>query len=130
MPNGNELVLETLLKFCHFESAPDSNFRDNLGAPPLDGISTGGGGETINGEEDDDNNNNGRHSDASRMSSERRRSSTGTATPTQAVPSENGMKKKAHKSLTYSQIRWIGEWYMLIFLLLTITLPPCLLTLI
>lgn len=102
MPNGKELVLETLLKFCHFESAPDSNFRDNLGAPPMGGTIPGlpdlgeeganNVGEELNGD----------------MEGKRAASGEGAA-PT-AMPSENGMKKKAPKSLTYSQIRWIGEW--------------------
>jgi len=33
MPNGEELVLETLLKFCHFE-VPGDGLERNLGVPP------------------------------------------------------------------------------------------------
>lgn len=90
MPNGKELVLETLLKICHFETAPDSSFRDNLGAPPLDptvlGVvkDEGGGG----GDSDE-------------------------ADKSKAMNGDNGAKKKAPKALTYSQIRWIGKLVLL-----------------
>ena len=100
MPNGKELVLETLLKFCHFESAPDSTFRDNLGAPPLPlpreveekekapQDTAGNNGNTYQQQEN----------------------GGGSSTP--ASPNENGSssnRKKSPKSLTYSQIRWIGD---------------------
>mmetsp|Transcript_7652 Transcript_7652/g.14591 ORF Transcript_7652/g.14591 Transcript_7652/m.14591 type:complete len:1365 (+) Transcript_7652:217-4311(+) len=80
MPNGSELVLETLLKFCHFESAPDSNFRDNLGAPPV--LEEEGVEVRVNGAED---------------------------LPGEEVTNENGTKKGKSKTLSYSQIRWIGD---------------------
>lgn len=106
MPNGEELVLETLLKFCHFETAPDMNFRDNLGAPPksnmegnnsdkveedrVDGTSgeltnneNGGSNESDMTDEDDENN------------KENKTSRT--------------VKEKNQKLLPYSQIRWIGD---------------------
>ena len=123
MANGKELVLETLLKFCHFESAPDSNFRDNLGAPPTMGGEAGKdgqGGEGM-GEEGDSEHGievqttsgtdstvviNGEGNKAGGEIG-----SSGTSTPAKEAdePTENGMKKKAPKSLTYSQIRWIGK---------------------
>jgi hypothetical protein len=34
MPDGKELVLETLLNFRHFESPGDSGIHENLGVPP------------------------------------------------------------------------------------------------
>lgn len=34
MPNGKELVLETLLKFCHFVMPGESGAHENLGVPP------------------------------------------------------------------------------------------------
>lgn len=34
MPNGDELVLETLLKFCHFVMPGESGAHENLGVPP------------------------------------------------------------------------------------------------
>jgi len=153
MPNGEELVLETLLKFCHFESAPDSNFRDNLGAPPVDTKSSSSsldgdvdgsssstrnvvvGGGTDNGNEDDDydgaNNDSNDHGAAGGSNNgsvevqvvgnkgettkvmlnnngddRKGRGEGGNATTT---VTENGMKKKGPKRLTYSQIRWIGD---------------------
>jgi len=83
MPNGQELVLETLLKFCHFESAPDSDFRDTLGSPPqlMPKVSSADAG---NGD-----------ADTSASHTTANRKSIG--------------KKTASKSLTYSQIRWIGD---------------------
>ena len=60
MPDGKELVLETLLSFCHFESAPAGSFRDNLGVPPLSSslescsrTANGGVTENNHGENDD-----------------------------------------------------------------------------
>ena len=98
MPNGKELVLETLLKFCHFESAPDSSFRDNLGAPPMNSLSSeeeGGEHEGVQKQGEDLEGNN--------YASEEKL----TEKP---VPlEENGIKKAKSKSLTYSQIRWIGK---------------------
>lgn len=34
MPNGEELVIETLLNFCHFEQPFETRAHDNLGVPP------------------------------------------------------------------------------------------------
>ena len=140
MPNGKELVLETLLKFCHFESAPDSNFRDNLGAPPTMGGEGQDDGDMMVEEGDSSEHgikspkvgievqstsgtdskvvikevstcSNGEGNKAGGESG-----SSGTSTPAKNadMPSENGMKKKAPKSLTYSQIRWIGKFLFLV----------------
>ncbi len=81
MPNGQELVLETLLKFRHFESAPDSDFRDTLGSPPQPPPFSGA---LKNGSKSNDGSDNGGASDTN-------------------------AKKAASKSLTYNQIRWIGD---------------------
>eukprot|EP00978_Attheya_sp_CCMP212_P003499 scaffold7218_cov52-Attheya_sp.AAC.5 len=35
MPDGKELVLETLLSFCHFETPGESGINTNLGVPPV-----------------------------------------------------------------------------------------------
>ncbi|KAL9179877.1 hypothetical protein ACHAXT_007847 [Thalassiosira profunda] len=105
MPNGKELVLETLLKFCHFESAPDSTFRDNLGAPPLGpapgvDLSRAPGVPDLSGE--------GERTGSSASGEGMDVDLNGEPEGKQGV-SENGMRKKAPKSLTYSQIRWIGD---------------------
>ena len=43
MPDGKELVLETLLKFCHFEMPGETGVHENLGVPPpLDDGDMGG----------------------------------------------------------------------------------------
>ena len=124
MPNGKELVLETLLKFCHFESAPDSSFRDNLGAPPplptaeeeeeeqKKKKKNGGSSRESDGDAAQDMMMNDSFSSGGGESSnngKQQQSSSGASTPTNG-PSENGMKKKSPKSLTYSQIRWIGKF--------------------
>ena len=84
MPNDEELVLETLLKFRHFESAPDSDFRDNLGCPPpLPLKSSEIDNEVDNSPED--------------------------VTYKSAASTKSNAKKATHKSLTYNQIRWIGD---------------------
>lgn len=86
MPNGQELVLETLLKFRHFESAPDSDFRDTLGSPPqLPPFS----GALKNGSKSNDGADYKGASDTS--------------------TSHTNAKKAASKSMTYNQIRWIGD---------------------
>ena len=125
MPNGKELVLETLLKFCHFESAPDSSFRDNLGAPPplptaeeeeeeQKKKKNGGSSRESDGDAAQDMMMNDSFSSGGGESSnngKQQQSSSGASTPTtNNGPSENGMKKKSPKSLTYSQIRWIGKF--------------------
>ena len=113
MPDGKELVLETLLDFRHFESAPDSAYRDNLGVPPpLDAnkagaASRGGrdGRDLADDSVDYDDHNPVMH----RMRGERR-DSMDTAI------SESGMNRRAQKSLTYSQVRWIGEYSFVVSL--------------
>jgi len=113
MPNGKELVLETLLKFCHFESAPDSSFRDNLGAPPLedkidnDGENGGSIGEANGNGVEVENTDNGAKVSMNGGKGGGRKN--GNATTTTSDPCENGIKKKTPKSLTFSQIRWIGD---------------------
>ena len=97
MPDGKELVLETLLDFCHFESAPDSNFRDNLGAPPLPQPSAD---QPPSGDEGD-----GPSDGPYDRDSVASNGPLGNGAPV----TENGMRKKAPRALTYSQIRWIGE---------------------
>lgn len=97
MPDGKELVLETLLDFCHFESAPDSNFRDNLGAPPLPQPSAD---RPPPGDEGD-----GPSDGAYDRDSVASNGPLGGGAPV----TENGMRKKAPRALTYSQIRWIGD---------------------
>ena len=96
MPNGEELVLETLLKFCHFETAPDMNFRDNLGAPPKKEKK---GDE---GEEED------KEWLVGAEVKEGEGGQDGGGGGTTSSVNGNGTKK-IQKSLTYSQIRWIGE---------------------
>jgi len=121
MPNGKELVLETLLKFCHFEGAPDSDFRDKLGAPPVltDGGNRNGSVASATLPSVDERNN-GESLEMEIVGKGNKTKVTmngegtgvgegGAATTPSAVPSENGMKKKAPKTLTYSQIRWIGD---------------------
>ena len=36
MPNGEELIIETLLNFCHFEQPSESRTHENLGVPPTE----------------------------------------------------------------------------------------------
>lgn len=109
MPNGEELVLETLLKFCHFETAPDMNFRDNLGAPPknrsdkveverVDSASRGDG-DHIHDEQTNNENGGSNEGDTTVVEDENNEES-GTA---------GTVNKKNQKSLPYSQIRWIGD---------------------
>lgn len=122
MPNGEELVLETLLKFCHFETAPDMNFRDNLGAPPKK--KRGEGDNDRSGEEEkqpgqDHREQNGlevKHSGNEKQGQNEKRGirgghgKDGNNGGHEVVTSDNGGEiKKVQKSLTYSQIRWIGE---------------------
>ena len=97
MPNGQELVLETLLKFNHFESAPDSDFRDTLGSPPqlLPKVSSSSSGVMENG--------NG----VASINDDGEDNSTGNADTKTASSQETG--KKISKALTYNQIRWIGD---------------------
>lgn len=96
MPNGQELVLETLLKFCHFESAPDSDFRDTLGSPPqlLPKVSSPSSGAMKNGSKSNDEAENSEGN-----------GDTGSGTANKKTKS----KRAASKSLTYTQIRWIGD---------------------
>jgi hypothetical protein len=48
MPDGKELVIETLLNFCHFESRGGGHGHDNLGVPPpVDGNCRGAPERTI-----------------------------------------------------------------------------------
>lgn len=88
MPNGQELVLETLLKFCHFESAPDSKFRDTLGSPPPSPMENGNISNKYTGGV---------------------MNITGNVDAADAAASNSKAKKKAPKTLTYNQIRWIGD---------------------
>jgi glyoxylase-like metal-dependent hydrolase (beta-lactamase superfamily II) len=101
MPNGQELVLETLLKFCHFESAPDSDFRDNLGSPPqlLPKVSSSNSAGAMENGSVVTNNTDGPDDAVNADSND----TSTTAT------SKNKGKKEASKSLTYNQIRWIGD---------------------
>lgn len=98
MPNGEELVLETLLKFCHFETAPDMNFRDNLGAPPKkrrgENEDDEKEGEDDGGEEGEEEDDDGVNEGDDNNEDER---------------DSGKIVKKSQKSLTYSQIRWIGD---------------------
>ena len=48
MPDGKELVLETLLKFCHFESPADAEHEDIGVPPPLSPDETGNEEEAVN----------------------------------------------------------------------------------
>ena len=104
MPDGRELVLETLLEFCHFESAPDSNFRDNLGAPPLP-LPQPSADRPPEGDEGDADGPSGGGDGAYDRDSVASNGPLGNGAPV----TENGMRKKAPRALTYSQIRWIGE---------------------
>jgi hypothetical protein len=112
MPDGRELVLETLLEFRHFESSPDGRFRDWLGVPPPlsanDDAGGGGGGDGDSASDGGGNDDGGDYEeegdDAEGGVAEivnRRGSVTDTL-------SESG--GRANKSLNYSQIRWIGEF--------------------
>ena len=86
MPNGNELVTETLLKFCHFETAPDISFKDNLGAPP----------KTKRGDENNE---------------ENIEEQTGGGEKREQDGHDNAeAAQKPQKPYTYSQIRWIGKF--------------------
>jgi len=101
MPNGQELVLETLLKFCHFESAPDSDFRDTLGSPPqlLPKVSFSHSSGAMENGSVASNNDDGPDD-------------TGNADSTDTnatASSKDKVKKISSKSLTYNQIRWIGD---------------------
>lgn len=90
MPNGQELVLETLLKFCHFESAPDSEFRDTLGNPPPLLPEDMENGEVAGSNSNRD----------------------GAGNGTEEAGSDSNAKtnkKRPPKTLTYNQIRWIGD---------------------
>jgi hypothetical protein len=142
MPDGKELVLETLVSFCHFESAPVGSFRDNLGVPPLSSSlescsSTTNGGVAENnhvenedaflyngcdfGDEDEDDE--GEDEEDAELRSETEENFRRRITPKSSVircddPAEGGtekespqggMKKKASKLLTFSQIQWIGK---------------------
>jgi hypothetical protein len=124
MPNGEELVLETLLKFCHFETAPDMNFRDNLGAPPKK--KGGGEGEDENGEEgqkQQQNENNpekqsdGGEDDQQQRQLEQEQKEGGDKGDIEDNGEEGASGddvKKTQRSLTYSQIRWIGKCCILV----------------
>jgi len=105
MPNGQELVLETLLKFCHFEQAPDSNFRDNLGAPPLNSNKNGGGN---NGGSDTGHDNNNGTVEVEDIGKGETKVTMNGGKNGKGGAETNGTKK-APKALTYSQIRWIGD---------------------
>ena len=115
MPNGEELVLETLLKFCHFETAPDMNFRDNLGAPPK---KEGGSEATddddaaaaraINEEKEDGENEQETNDDEGEHTSGGEEEEGGDGGDNVDNEDEGGSKKN-QKTLTYSQIRWIGK---------------------
>ena len=153
MPNGEELVLETLINFCHFESAPGGNFRDNLGVPLLGSETKAGvrgvGVEVVDndhgenravstcrgvddsdddedddyGEGNDDSDDDDDDGDATGLEVEaedeiRRRiiakasviNDDGPKKDGAAVEGvKNGIKKKASKLMTFSQIQWIGE---------------------
>lgn len=106
MPNGEELVLETLLKFCHFETAPDMNFRDNLGAPPKWGRDDA----ASSGEKDEDENGEG-EGDGDDEGGENEEQNDGGKDVDYNDNGDERASKKSQKSLTYSQIRWIGKLY-------------------
>ena len=156
MPNGEELVLDTLLSFCHFESAtPVGSFRDHLGVPPPPppppvgtttttttnhhhGVSCAAAAACSGVDEDDiidDDNNDADEDDFDSEEEEedavlgdeseldiRRRITKASISngngplaggggggdgPDEA--NKHGMKKKASKTLSFSQIQWIGE---------------------
>lgn len=126
MPNGKELVLETLLSFCHFESAPGGSLRDNLGVPPslgsvvVDGVGGGvlgsDGVEKNHGENCayscSDNDDDEEASGFGVESSEDVINGNGpTGSGSEVECTKDGIKKKAAKSLTFSQIQWIGEYF-------------------
>ncbi len=100
MPDGKELVLETLLEFRHFEAASDTAFKDNLGAPPLLGPNEDGAASSGNVDNDE-------HVCAHDTEGRTRRGSVDTTV------SENS-NKRTQKQLKYSQIRWIGEFYFVL----------------
>ena len=113
MPNGEELVLETLLKFCHFETAPDMNFRDNLGAPPKKEAGSDAKDATATGaikEEDDVENTQGSNDEIKQTSGGGDEGGDDADNEDQGG-TEAGSKKN-QKALTYSQIRWIGMFLL------------------
>jgi hypothetical protein len=96
MPDGKELVLETLLEFRHFETASDTALKDNLGAPPPLGPNEDRAASSGNVDDDE-------HVSAHGTEGGTRRGAVDTTV------SENS-NKRTQKQLKYSQIRWIGEF--------------------
>jgi hypothetical protein len=91
MPDGNELGIETLLEFRHFEQRSDGN--GHLGTPPLldasenDAVdSKEASGES--GEDDDDD---------------------GSCDPEEVPMDEKGVENREKTPWTYSQARYMGE---------------------
>jgi hypothetical protein len=107
MPNGKELVLETLLKFCHFETAPDMNFRDNLGAPPKRRRYGDGQEEKEMGEQQ--NENDGGKEERGDDKDDGGNEEGDDEDDNNGEEGGAAVAKTTQKSLTYSQIRWIGK---------------------
>ena len=103
MPDGKELVLETLLKFCHFEMPGETGVHESLGVPPpLDGGDKGDDEQPNCGEDDD-----GRHCSDLDDSLNQDSVEEGVTTEVSAI----NKKRLGHKPRwTYSQARWIGEF--------------------
>ncbi len=145
MPDGKELVLETLLSFCHFESAPAGSFRDNLGVPPLSSslescsstpnegvvdnnhVENGDAfvysGSDCGDDNDDDEDDEGVDEEDAELGRQTEEDFQRRIAPKSSVircdgpagggeeteSPKGGMKKKASKLLTFSQIQWIGK---------------------
>ena len=95
MPDGKELVLETLLNFCHFEGPSENGGYENLGVPPpLDD-------ELQETGED--------KSKVDNVPEIVLASQTGTETSTKESDIATIEVKKA-KSLAYAQLKLVGKW--------------------
>lgn len=107
MPDGKELVIETLLDFCHFENRPDGH--SNLGVPP----------SAIGADDESD-------SDASAeveaLQLDVEASEKEECVPTDAKDLENSEKKK---TWTYSQTRFMGKFIAETGMIIHIKLTFC-----
>jgi hypothetical protein len=102
MPDGKELVLETLLNFRHFEMPGETGVHENLGVPPpLDYWNTGNQQRTPWSECDDGKN-------ADELDSSVNQDSSDVDESTE-VSTRSKMQLGRKVRWKYSQARWIGK---------------------
>lgn len=95
MPDGKELVLETLLDFKHFHMPAENAGHDNLGViKPTQNDNS----NDLESEDDGADSSDSEDEEAS-----------------EAVPKDlDGVEKREEKSWTYSHARWMGKCYQLL----------------